>query len=88
MLADIDMDMTLADGATVRVGDGVVSPVVIGVRPRMGLLSTPSTRVSTLEGDENGVCSFVGDVVGVVPRTVDGEAGDSGRRNGDDLGEP
>ena len=31
---------------------------------------------------------FVGDCVGVVARTVDGEAGDSGRRKGDARGEP
>jgi hypothetical protein len=30
----------------------------------------------------------VGDELGVVARIVAGEAGDSGRRNGEDLGDP
>jgi hypothetical protein len=34
------------------------------------------------------VDGFVGDCVGVVVRTVDGEPGDSGRRKGDARGEP
>lgn len=43
----------------------------------------------SLEGDCRGVCTFVGDGVGVVGRTVfEGEAGDSGRRKGEVRGEP
>jgi hypothetical protein len=34
------------------------------------------------------VWSLVGDELGVVARIVAGEAGDSGRRNGEDLGDP
>jgi len=43
----------------------------------------------SLEGDGRGVCTFVGEGVGVVGRTVfEGEEGDSGRRKGEVRGEP
>lgn len=36
-----------------------------------------------------GVCAFVGEGVGVVARIVpNGETGDSGRRKGEERGEP
>lgn len=54
----------------------------------------PSLLVGVLllynfEGDVIGVCALVGEGVGVVARTVlDGEAGDSGRLNGEERGDP
>jgi hypothetical protein len=65
-----------------RVGDGGGSLEPASARPLGVQLPALSISVGVPAG------GFVGDCVGVVVRTVDGEAGDSGRRKGDARGEP
>ena len=79
-----------------RVGDAGGSRwVTDGVRPRgVQVPSSLAVVVGVLlfwsfKGDWTGVCALMGDVVGVVARTVVvGEAGDSGRRKGEERGDP
>ena len=89
----------MADGAgrgfcAPIMGDPVVRAFAPRVGDRGGSLDPASARplgvqfpaLSISVGVPAG--GFVGDCVGVVVRTVDGEAGDSGRRKGDARGEP
>lgn len=76
-----------------RVGDvGGSRWFIDGLSPRGVQFASLLVGVLLLwsfEGDWIGVCTLVGDAVGVVARMVlDGEAGDSGRRNGEVRGEP
>ena len=63
--------------------------ILIRARLLEAAAAGPVTAVSALDvGGSVGVWTLVGDGVGVVARTVDGEAGDSGRRNGELRGDP
>lgn len=73
-----------------RVGEGSLS-LGAGASPR-GVQASPSAAGvearPSLEGVVAVVAIFVGDGFGVDWRSGEGEAGLSGRRNGDALGEP
>ena len=73
-----------------RVGEGSVS-LWTGARPRgvQALSSAAGVELRpNLEGVVAVVAILVGDGFGVDCRSGEGEAGLSGRRNGDALGEP
>jgi hypothetical protein len=73
-----------------RVGEGSLS-LCAGARPRGVHVSPSATGVEprpSLDGVVDVVAILVGDGFGVDCRRGDGEAGLSGRRNGDARGEP
>ncbi len=70
--------------------DGAVTAGLLSRWVALGLsLDGEETGVNDLVGDERGVWGFVGETLGVMGRKEgEGEAGDSGRRNGEARGEP